>query len=118
MQCQMQEKSRRLVAGFFRLSAVLLFLKKLQLLSGGVGWHLFLCHKEFDFGELLVGDGEAAHLSVLGQGCLDALEVHGGIFAAGAVAHVDGELEHGEAVAQQVFAEVGGSLAFPFGLGG
>lgn len=39
-------------------------LEELKLLSWGIGCHLLFGHKEFDFGELLVGDSQAAHLAI------------------------------------------------------
>ena len=54
-------------------------LEELKLLSWGVGSHLLFGHKEFDFGELLIGDSQAAHLAIGRQGSLDAPQVHRGI---------------------------------------
>jgi len=92
--------------------------EEFELLTGSIGWHFFFAYIEFDVGELFVGNGEAAHLSVLGQERADSFEVDFGVLAAGAVAHVDGELEHGETVGQEVLSEVGGGFAFLFGVGG
>ena len=47
-------------------------LEELKLLSWGIGCHLPFGYIEFDFGELLVGDSQAAHLAIGRQGSLDA----------------------------------------------
>lgn len=61
-------------------------LEELKLLSWGIGCHLPFGYIEFDFGELLVGDSQAAHLAIGRQGSLNAPQVHGSILAAGAPA--------------------------------
>lgn len=114
----MYEKSCPIGAGFFVFGGFFFILEELQLLAWRIGLDMFFADKQLYFGELLVGDGQATYLSELWQGCFDAFEVYGGILAAGTVAHVDGELEHREAVAQQMFAEVGSGLPFAFGVGG
>lgn len=75
-------------------------LEEFELLSWCVRLNLFLAHEEFYLGELLVGDGETSYLAKLRQRRLYTLQVYIGVLAAGAVAHVDGELEHSESVAQ------------------
>lgn len=87
-------------------------------MTGGIGLDLFFADVEFDVGKLAVGDGEAAHLPILRKQGADPTEVDVGIFAAGTMAHIDGELEHGESVGEQVLAEVGGGFAFFLGFGG
>ena len=75
-----------------------LCLKEFQLLARSIGLMWFLGDEEFYLGELLVGDGHQADLSVFGKSGFHSALVDGGIFAAGTMAHVDGELKHGEAV--------------------
>ena len=74
--------------------------------------------KKLHGGKLFVGDGENPYFSVRGQQVFHTAHVYFGIFAAGTVAHVDGELEHGETVAQEVLAEVGCRFPFALGFGG
>lgn len=77
------------MAGFFRLYAVSLFLKKLQLLPWCIGGNFFLAGEEFYFRELLISDGETAHLTVLRQSSFDATQVYSSILTTGAVTHID-----------------------------
>lgn len=116
--CSIYEKSCPIGAGLFVFGGCFFILKELQLLAWRIGLDMFFADEQLYFGELLVGDGQATYLSELWQGCFDAFEVYGGILAADTVAHVDGELEHRETVAQQMFAKIGSGLPFAFGVGG
>lgn len=54
-------------------------LEELKLLSWGIGCYPPFGYIEFDFGELLIVDSQAAHLAIGRQGSLDAPQVHRGI---------------------------------------
>lgn len=112
------KKSRLVWRDFFVCMLFRFFLKKFQLLPRGIGCDFFLADEEFYFRELFVGDGEAAYLTILRQRGFDSFEVDCSVLSTGTVAHIDGKLEHRETIAQQLFAEVGGGLAFLFCLGG
>ena len=84
-----------------------LFLKKFQLLPCGV-WLLRLGSiKKFDVAKLLVGDAHNANLAKLGQDGFHALAMYLGVFHTSAMAYVDGELEHGEAILNETLSELG-----------
>ena len=80
--------------------------KELQLLTGGIDALCFLSVEQLYLAELLVRDAQNAYFPVVGEEGLHALDVDGGVFAAGAMAQIDGELEHGEAVPLQVLPKV------------
>ena len=92
--------------------------EKLELLPRGVRLYGLLAVEQLDGAELLVGDAEHADVAVLWEERPYAADVRLGVLHAGAVAHVDGELEHREAVALQVLAEQGVSLLVALRLGG
>lgn len=66
--------------------------------------------KDLHAAELLVGDGEDAHMSFLGQQLFNPPDVHIGILPARTVPQVDGKLEHGKAVAHDILAEPRGNF--------
>ena len=64
------------------------WLKQLKLLGAGVLLARFCTVKELHGAKLLVGDAKDAHLARWRQNCLDAANVHIGIFLARAVPQV------------------------------
>ena len=70
-------------------------------------WLLRLGTEEyFDVAKLLVGDTHDTNLTKLWQDGLYTFAMHLSILHAGTVAHIDGELEHGEAVLNETLAEL------------
>ena len=83
------------------------FLKQLQLLPWSI-WELRLVAIEKLYvAELFVGDAHDADLAELWQHGFDPLAVNLCILHAGTVAHIDGELKHGEPILDEAFAEPG-----------
>lgn len=70
-----------------------------------------LAIKKLNVFELFVGDGKNAYFAIFRHQSLDAADMYGGILATGTMAHIDGKLEHREAVAHDVLAETRSILA-------
>lgn len=77
----------------------------------------FLAVVQLHIAKLLVGNTQNAHIAPWGQMRLDAFDVHLGIFAAGAVAYVYGELEHDKAILEHFLSKRGIDLPVLFGFG-
>ena len=83
------------------------------------GWCFLLFPiEEFDVCKLFVRYSQNTNMSILRDGCLNATDVYAHVLSAGAMPDVDGELEHGEAIAHDVFTEFGRSLTFLLGICG
>lgn len=66
--------------------------------------------EEFHIAELFVCDAKQTDLSIRGKKRFHATQVHVCILIAGAMTHINGELEHGEAITLQIFPEKSVSL--------
>ena len=88
------------------------WLEEFQLLVGGIGLLRFFTIKKFDALKLFVRYSKDAYLTVFGHIGFDSLHVDSGVFATSTMAHVNGKLKHGKAIAHYVFAESGGIFAF------
>lgn len=71
-----------------------------------------------ELAKLFVGDCEDGDHPFRWDHFSDALDVDGGVFARGAVAEVDGELEHRKAVEEEAFSELRGVFSLAFGFSG
>lgn len=89
-------------------------LEKFKLLRGGLGSSFFLAIKYFHHPELFVGYGHYAHMPFLGKYAFHSFYMYIGVFAAGAVANIDGKLEHGKAIGHYFLAESGSSFVIFF----
>ena len=92
-----------------------LFSEKFELLPRSIGGYNFSGREYLHHTKLFVGNAQYAHLALWWEKHFYPFYMHLGIFTAGAVAHINGELKHGEAVAQKFLAEVG--VGFPLFLG-
>jgi len=92
--------------------------EQLKLLPRRVWFDGLLSVEEFDVAKLFVGDAKYADMTELRQERLYTADMHLGVFHAGAMAHVDRELKHGEAVLAQVVAKKGVVLLVFLCLGG
>ena len=94
-----------------------LFLEKFELLSRGVGRNRFAGGKYFHHTELFIGDTKNPYVAQRRQKHFYSFYVYLGIFATGAVAHINGKLKLGESVAHKLFAEVGVCFSLFLGIG-
>ncbi len=85
--------------------------EKFKLLDGLGQWGGMLAVEQEHVGELLVRNAHDANLSIFGQGTLHTPYMHVGILCARAMAQVNRELKHREAILQQLLAELGCRLA-------
>ena len=89
-------------------------LKQFELLPRSIRRHGLLAVKQFDGTKLLVGNAEDADVSECRKERFYPFYMDLGVLHACAMTHVNGELEHREAVALEVLTEQGiGLLVFP-----
>ena len=91
--------------------ARLLVLEQFQLMTIDDGRLRLFAIEKLNVGKLFVGDSKYANLAVFRHQGLDAANVYGCVLATGTMAHIDGKLEHREAVAHDVLAETRSILA-------
>ena len=90
--------------------------EKFELLSRRICFNRFGSLEYFYVAELLVGDAQYRYMAVLWKECPHTFYVRFGILHAGTMADRDWPLEHGEAVALEVFAKKGIVLLVHFRL--
>ena len=83
------------------------FLKQLQLLARCIGLLGLGAKEQLNIAKLLVCDAYNAYLPEFGQDGFHSLAMNLCILHAGAMAHVDGKLKHGETVLNETFAKFG-----------
>lgn len=91
------------------------WLKEFQLLPALRGGGGFGIDVKAGIAELFVGDFKDHDGAIGGQPAFDAVDVHFGTVAAGAVAGIDAELEHHKAAFFEVFTKLVGCFLFFFG---
>ncbi len=90
-------------------------LKKLELLGCFGALAFRESTKKLHHPKLLVRQGENDDLTLGGQESFHAFNMYFGVFAAAAMAHINGILHHGKAILLQVFPEL--RVVFPVGFG-
>jgi hypothetical protein len=88
------------------------------LLGSARRFGFFLPVKYFHHAELLVGDGENSNMTFFGQNPFYSFDVDIGVFAAWAMAEIDGKLEHVETISHDLLAEPGSYFSFLFSYNG
>ena len=92
-------------------------LEEFELLAWGIGLYGLAGIENLHVGKLFIGDAEHAYMATFWQDGPYTPHVHLGVLHTGAVAQIDGELKHGEAILHDLLTECGSRLALALGLG-
>ena len=99
-----------------RIFASIRLKKQFQLLLRRLHLFLLFPDKKFNFPELFVGNAENSNLPKFGQKRFHPPDMHIRVLLAGAMPHINGELEHSEPVLHQLLSEIRRGLPLLFGL--